>query len=84
MKHDVEDDGLMECVDQFGVELPTGMFFGLSAQTGDLSGWFKVKNRGLRTTRTQFLTLSAPCLSENCIKIIKLNIFTLLCLQGLH
>ena len=38
MKHDVEDDGLMECIDQSGVELPTGLFFGLSAQTGDLSG----------------------------------------------
>ena len=47
MKHDVEDDGLMECVDQFGVELPTGLFFGLSAQTGDLSGWLIVNNRGL-------------------------------------
>ena len=28
----MEDDGLMECIDQFGVELPTGLFFGLSAQ----------------------------------------------------
>ena len=50
VKHDVEDDGLMECIDQFGVELPTGLFFGLSAQTGDLSGWFIVNNKGLRTT----------------------------------
>ncbi|XP_057297785.1 vesicular integral-membrane protein VIP36-like [Hydractinia symbiolongicarpus] len=38
IQYDIEDENKwVECLDKYGVELPTGYYFGLSAQTGDLS-----------------------------------------------
>ncbi|XP_065654291.1 vesicular integral-membrane protein VIP36 isoform X2 [Hydra vulgaris] len=38
VQYDIDnDDSWKECLDKYGVEMPTGYYFGLSAQTGDLS-----------------------------------------------
>ena len=34
------NDSWEECLDKYGVDLPTGYYFGLSAHTGELSGNF--------------------------------------------
>jgi len=39
IQHDVEDDDKwVDCLDHYGVELPTGYYLGFTSQTGDLSG----------------------------------------------